>query len=70
MAPKVRQAHHDVGVRVQALSLFEFGVPIAQIMDLTNVSKSTLYDLRKNAIARGYDSSTSKKILLKYVERW
>jgi hypothetical protein len=59
---------HDIGTRVQALSLFEHGVPILQIVAITIVSQSSIYRLRAIAISRGYNPEISKKILAIYVE--
>jgi transposase len=59
---------HDIATRVQALALYEEGITIKRIMEITGLSRSTIYDLRKKARKRGYDPTVSRIILLKYVE--
>ena len=68
MAQRTRQARHDIGTRVQALSLFENKVPIPEITQITGVSQAQIYALRRTAVRRGYDHSQSLKLLLSYVE--
>jgi transposase len=59
---------HNVATRVQALALYEEGIAVKCIMEITGLSRSTIYDLRKKARERGYDPTVSHVILLKYVE--
>jgi transposase len=66
--PEERTAgYHDVGSRIQALTLIEFGIHHSVVTALTNVSKSRIYSLRQQARDRGYDPTVSKKLLLIYV---
>src|SRR5271167_386355 len=59
---------HDVGTRLQALTLLEYGATVPYIVAVTGVSVSAIYRIRRTAVARGYDPSISKQILLKYIE--
>jgi hypothetical protein len=68
MAQPTRQSRHDIGTRLQALTLLEIKVPIATITEITGISKSSITLLRRNAIARGYDPTKSKRLVLAYVE--
>jgi transposase len=65
MAPK---GPHDNGPRVQALTLLSKGFKPDEIKADTGLSKSTIYDLQKRALSRGYDPSKDRKILIAYVE--
>lgn len=58
---------HDVGTRLQALCMLEYGLPIAQIIADTGMSSSSVYRLRDNAIKRGYARNEGRKLLLSYV---
>jgi len=73
--PKLKQAEqsrtarfYDLGTRCQALTLYEAGVPVPTIVELTKISERQIYRLRKGAIAHGYDRMVSTIILIKYVE--
>ena len=65
MAPRCQ---HDLGTRIQALTLLEAATGVPWITQLTGISKSAIYRLRSTAIARGYDPTISSKLLLAYVE--
>jgi transposase len=65
MAPRVQ---HDLGTRIQALTLLEAATGVPRITQLTGISKSAIYRLRSTAILRGYDPTQSTKLLLAYVE--
>lgn len=68
MPPKpTRQSHTDLGTRIQALSLLEYGVHWEKVVEITGVSKTAVYRLRSTAIARGYKPEESKILLLEYV---
>jgi transposase len=58
---------HDLGTRLQALTLLEHGVPQATVTTITGISKTQVYALRKAAIQRGYDLVVNKKLFLAYV---
>lgn len=68
MAQSTRQSRHDYETRLQALTLLEMNVPIAQIQEITGIPKRTIYDYRKTTIQRGYNSQESKKLVLAYIE--
>jgi transposase len=61
-------APHDLGTRLQALALLEHGIPHATITTITGISTTAIFAIRRRAISRGYDSTTSKTLLLSYVE--
>jgi hypothetical protein len=58
---------HTVGDRIQALVLLGEGVPIARIMEVSGMSKASIYLLRKTAHARGYDPKVDPHIKEEYV---
>ena len=68
MAETTRQAQNDIGTRIQALTLLENKFPIAQITEITSVSKSQVYSYRRTAIKRGYNPEVDKKLLIAYVK--
>ena len=45
----------SIAQRAQAMALLEYGAPIADIMRLSGLKSSTIYDLRKRMRQRGYD---------------
>lgn len=59
--------HHDLGERVQALTMIALGYSIATIVAFLTFSKSQLYKIRAKAIARGYNPIASSVILLEFV---
>jgi hypothetical protein len=59
---------HDVGIRLQALTMLETGYKIPEVMTATNLLERSIYRLRKVAKERGYNPDISKKLLLAYVE--
>jgi hypothetical protein len=58
---------HDVGTRPQALCMLEDGCKLADIITDTDISQSSTYRLRQEALKRGYDKDVSRKLLLSYV---
>ena len=58
---------HDLGTRVQALALAEYGAPTKVVVDITGLSTRSINRLRKTARERGYDPEKSKIILTEYV---
>ncbi|KAL9606861.1 MAG: hypothetical protein Q9167_008147, partial [Letrouitia subvulpina] len=60
--------NHDLGTRIQALSLAEYGLPHQTVTAITGVSRWGISRLRKQAIERGYNPDISKRLLLEYVE--
>ncbi|OJD18051.1 hypothetical protein AJ78_01881 [Emergomyces pasteurianus Ep9510] len=59
---------HSVALRIQALSLIAFGIPIPEIESHLQISKRTLYAIRKKAFDRGFNPAQNTHILLDYVE--
>ena len=59
---------HDIATRIQALALFEAGIPIPRITEFTGIPKRTIYDLQAKAKARGYNPKVSKLLKIEYVE--
>ena len=58
---------HSVGDRIQALALIEEGIPIGQVVEVSNMLKASIYQLKKTARSRGYDPTVSPHIKEKYV---
>ena len=48
-----------IAVHAQALALLECSIPVKTIMELTGLSKSTIFRIRKTAKDRGYDPGIS-----------
>ena len=59
---------HDLGTKVQAFALAEYGVPTKKVADLTGLSMRSVTRLKQTARQRGYDPETSMILLTKYVE--
>ena len=59
---------HQIGPRIQALTMLQIGIPIRQITALTNLSKSTIHRHHNKAITRGYNPKVSTLIHVSYVE--
>ena len=59
---------HQIGPRIQALTMLQIGIPIYQITALTNLSKSTIHRHHNKAIIRGYNPKVSMLIHVSYVE--
>ena len=55
-------APHDIGTRLQALTLLEHGIPHATVTSITGMSTTAIFALQQRAIERGYDSTISKKL--------
>lgn len=65
--PKGTHISHDPGLRMQALAMVEFGIPIQKAAEATGITISTIYRIRNKAIERGYDRDKSKQLFLRYV---
>ena len=63
----IQQSQHDVGTRLQALALLENDIPVTRIIEITGISKPSIYGFRKTAISRSYNPQESLKLLLEYV---
>jgi hypothetical protein len=61
-------AQHDPGLRVQALNMFDHGIHLNQIFAETGINASSIYSIRRRAIARGWKPNQGSPILLKYIE--
>jgi len=59
--------NYDIGVRVQALSLFEYGVSAKEIEKWMGVSISSLKRWKRVSRQRGFDPQVSSHILAQYV---
>jgi hypothetical protein len=53
---------HTVGDRVQALALIEEGIPIGRVVEVSGMSRASVYRLRKTARSRGFDPQVSPHI--------
>jgi hypothetical protein len=65
--PRVR-GYHDPRARLQALSLWEYGVSPVLVANLTKISEQHIRKIKRKAIKRGYNPDVCKIILLRYVE--
>ena len=61
-------AQHDPGLRVQALNMFDYSIHPNQIFAKTRINASSIYSIRRRAIARGWKPNQGSPILLKYIE--
>ena len=59
--------NHDVGICLQALTLFEAGIPAAEVFKITNITPDSIYHLQKKAIEQGYNFNI-RLLLLHHVE--
>jgi hypothetical protein len=66
--PNAQSVNHDLGQRLQALALAEFGVAQTVVTEITGLSRSSVSRLKKQARERGYDPSVSRALKLEYVE--
>jgi hypothetical protein len=60
-------ASNDLGQRLQALALAEYGVKRKEVALITGISESSISKLCQKARARGYNPAVSTQILLEYV---
>lgn len=58
---------HNVGTRVQALALVEYGIPVDKVTAWTGLSRSTIYELKAKAKERGYNPQIDKTLKIEYV---
>jgi hypothetical protein len=49
-----KQTHHTLGARIQALTLWENGTLIPEVIAKTGVSRTALYNIRTKACLRGW----------------
>ena len=59
--------HHDLGERIQALTLLTVGWTPAAVSDYTKISQSQIKKIRQKAIDRGFRPEVSTIILLDHV---
>ena len=60
--------HYSLEVRIQAISLLNAKVKIAQIEFLSNLPRAVIYFWNRKAKSRGFDSTKDPRILVKYLE--
>lgn len=60
--------NHSVALRIQALALFEEGIAVERVKDITGMSRSAIFRLRQTARARGYDPNVSRELKEEYVQ--
>ncbi|KAI9785876.1 MAG: hypothetical protein M1816_008203 [Peltula sp. TS41687] len=60
--------NHSVALRIQALALFEEGVPVERVKEITGMSRSAVFRLRQTAKNRGYDPNVSRELKEEYVQ--
>ena len=60
--------NHSVALRIQALALFEEGVPVERVKEITGMSRSAIFRLRQTARSRGYDPNVSRELKEEYVQ--
>jgi hypothetical protein len=61
-------APNDLGQRLQALTLAEYGVKRKDVALISGISESSISKLCQKARTRGYDPAVSKQLLLEYVD--
>lgn len=59
---------YDLAQRVQALTLLGIGMKIEDVGWITGFSRSVLYNLKKQAIKRGYDFTVIPMIYNVYIQ--
>ena len=59
--------YHDIGIRIQCLTLIFYGVPMDQVVSWTGVSRSGIYCYIRVSKERGFNPSVSSHILAQYV---
>ena len=67
MAPLPTSNHYPDGVRLQALTMAECGMPFDEITKVTGISRSTIFTLKKKARERGYNPKVSRILKIEYV---
>ncbi|MCJ1242297.1 hypothetical protein MMC14_010305 [Varicellaria rhodocarpa] len=60
--------HHDLGERIQALTLLTAGWKVADVAKVVILSESQIYRIQRNAKERGFQPEISPIALAKYVE--
>lgn len=58
----------SIAHRAQALALLEADVPVKRIMEITGLSRSTIFRIRQVAKDRGYDPAIDKTFKDEYFE--
>lgn len=58
----------DLAQGVQGLTLLDMGMKIEDVRRITGFSQSALYNLKKQALQRGYDPTVTLMIYNVYVE--
>ena len=60
--------HYPLGVRIQAISLLNAKVEIAQVEFLSGLPRSVIYFWNRKAKTRGFDPTKDPRILVEYLE--
>ena len=58
---------YDIGVRVQALTLYDYGAKPSEILDQTGISESSLKHWKRVSRERGFNLVASSYIIAQYV---
>jgi len=53
--PPPKKPYHTIGARIQALTLFENGIPIDEVIAKTGIALSIIYKIRAKACSRGWE---------------
>lgn len=65
--PNKQSINYDPGTRLQALALAEAGIPLPIIQAVTQLSRQSIYRLKRQARERGFDPAVSLQLKLEYV---
>lgn len=57
----------DIATRAQALALLEEGVSLPRIIEVSKMSRTSIFRIRQLAYTRGYDPAISRQIKDEYV---
>jgi hypothetical protein len=55
--------YHDIGIRIQCLTLIFYGIPMDNVVQWTGVSRSGIYRYIRVSKERGFNPSVSSHIL-------
>ena len=63
-----KRHYHDLATRAQALALLEEKIPVQRIVEITQMSKTSIFRLQRTAKSRGYNPSISRQLKVEYLE--
>ena len=63
-----KRHYHDLATHAQALALLEEKIPVQRIVEITQMSKTSIFRLRRTAKSRGYNPSISRQLKVEYLE--